>query len=811
MSSTNDASETPLERRQGDRLAALRPEPDTEPRLLTREQVDARINASRNRRGRRVLRRLFLAALIIAILAGVCVAVGAIWARHVMRAALPTIDGTLSVDGLQGPVTVTRNAQGVPSITASSEDDLLFAQGYVTAQDRLWQIDTPRRHAAGELAEILGPGLVLHDELQRYLQLRAAADRGAASLPPDQRRELDAYARGVNAFIDSHRDRLLHYTPRPWTPRDSLLVSLVMWQDLSTTYPGKLDREALARHIPQPLLADMYPVGSWRDHPPAKPPADLTTPREIEEIPLDKTQSRLALPSTQAKPEDLLALRSAAVTSACDNCRAGSNNWAVSGAHSASGKPLVSNDMHLGLRVPDVWYETGLHLSSNGSAAPLDVVGFTLPGLPWVIVGRNAHVAWSFTNLGGDVQDVRVEHMRGSGSTLQFEQPDGTWSPVRHHTEQIVVRGGHNVSLDVLTTSHVAGTAMIETPIISPLIPSEHRTFSLAWTLYDPAAIDSSLFSADSATDGASLVASFADFGGPSLNLIYGDDQGPIGYHAIGRIPIRGPALQHPRAKPQFVLPSPEPESEEDEDSEAIPSAPAEKTAPDKQLSPQPKVDKSQPQIAPEQTGSYTIGSPISPTPVDALDESQIWSDYVPFNELPSVQDPQSGIIATANARVTLDDYPYAIANDWVDPYRVERIYRLLGSHPTWTPHQMFGVELDQHSEFDLVLAHRLAYAIDHSSSAARGSDSTRLRKAADLLRTWRGEMSADSPAAAIVAATHIDLWPALLVPQILAHDGGSHTDAVRFARLYSWHEDNTALEDLLGHMPKRWLSHGVA
>ena len=124
---------------------------------------------------------------------------------------------------------------------------------------------------------------------------------------------------------------------------------------------------------------------------------------------------------------------------ACGGCRAGSNNWTVSGAHSASGKPLVSNDMHLSLRVPDIWYEAALHLSATcGGTQPLDVVGFTMPGLPWVIVGRNAHVAWSFTNLGGDVQDVRVEHTRGSGSSLEFELPDGTWSPMQHHTEHIV-------------------------------------------------------------------------------------------------------------------------------------------------------------------------------------------------------------------------------------------------------------------------------------------------------------------------------------------------------------------------------------
>jgi penicillin amidase len=183
----------------------------------------------------------------------------------------------------------------------------------------------------------------------------------------------------------------------------------------------------------------------------------------------------------------------------------------------------------------------------------------------------------------------------------------------------------------------------------------------------------------------------------------------------------------------------------------------------------------------------------------------------VPYNELPSIEDPASGILATANARITTDDYPYALTDDWIDPFRVERIYRLLRSRSTWTPQQMLGVELDQHSEFDLVLAHKLAYAIDHSSAIARGSDSGRLRQAADLLRTWTGEMNAGSPGAAIVAATHDDLWPTLLVPQILAHDGGSRTDAIRFARLYSWGESNTALEGLLEHTPKRWLPHGVA
>jgi penicillin amidase len=844
MTPSNDASpdltQAPLRAGRVDWLAPAPAQADSEPRLLTREDGSLHRRAVSSR-PRKTLRWIVRAVLILIVLLAALAVIAAIWSRHAMRAALPQIDGTLAVSGLHGPVTITRNAQGVPSIHASSADDLLFAQGFVTAQDRLWQMDTLRRHAAGELAEILGPGLVEHDKQQRYLQLTSAADRAVQSLPPDQLHEFEVYARGVNAFIDSHRARLplefrlLRYTPSPWTPRDSLLVSMVMWQDLSTTFPQKLDRESLARHLPSALLADLYPIGSWRDHPPTQLPADLTAPHDIEQIPLDRTQSRLAPPASPASPRDLLNLTAALSTSPCADCRPGSNNWAVSGTHSASGMPLVSNDMHLGLRVPDIWYEAALHLNATPAVAtPIDITGFTLPGVPWILVGRNAHVAWSFTNLGADVQDVRVEHLRGSGSNLQFEQPDGTWSPVQHRTEHIVVRGGRNVSLDVLTVSHVVGATMVPSPIISPLFPSEHRTLSLAWTLYDPSSISAPFHAVDTAADGASLVASLASFGGPSLNLIYGDDQGHIGYHAIGRIPIRGAALQHPRATQPFVLPPPEPDSDDDDSDESATPKPTAfftqaaqphllrigtrrrlrraqpKPQPNPQVATQPS--SSTQQLAPQpSTANFTIGSPISSVPVDSLDASQIWSGYIPYNELPSTQDPTSGIVATANARITTDDYPYAIANDWVDPYRVERIYRKLGAHDQWTPQQMLALETDQHSEFDLALAQRLAYAIDHSSAAARGSDSPRLRQASDLLRTWRGEMSSGSPAAAIVAATHHDLWPALLVPQIATHDGGSRSDALIVAHLYLWQESNTALEDLLAHTPARWLPRGAA
>lgn len=212
------------------------------------------------------LRRIFFSLVALAVLLAITLAITAVVLRHDMRASLPAseglLDGTVAATGLSAPVTITRNAQDVPSIHATNLDDLLFAQGYITASDRLFQMDALRRHGAGTLAEILGPSLIQHDREQRILQLRAAADRAAAVLPPDQLHQLQAYARGVNAFITTHDGssghantlpiefHILHYTPAPWQPRDSLLIAIVMAQDLATDFPTKLNREALAAYLP---------------------------------------------------------------------------------------------------------------------------------------------------------------------------------------------------------------------------------------------------------------------------------------------------------------------------------------------------------------------------------------------------------------------------------------------------------------------------------------------------------------------------------------------------------------------------------
>ena len=734
------------------------------------------------------MRRVFFA---LEILLGIAVAgtlIAAIALRHAMHAAIAQIDGDIHVAGLAAPVTVTRDTHGVPAISAESLDDLLFAQGYITAQDRLFQMDALRRHAAGELAEILGPSLVEHDRLQRYLRMRATADRALATLPSDQLHQLEAYARGVNAFLATHDDaqhdtlpvefHLLHYHPAPWSPRDSLLVGLAMTQDLSTSFPDKLHREALAAHLPPELVADLYPVGSWRDMPPRQNDTDLTAPQpEIYQIPLDRSQSRNAAP--RVAPQAMLSVYNALHRSDCDLCRAGSNNWVVAGSRSASGAPLLSDDMHLSLSAPDIWYEAALHLSDHS----LDVTGFTLPGVPFVIVGRNAHVAWGFTNTGADVQDVLIEHLRGSGTDTEFEHTDGSWTLAGHHAELIRVRGGHDVSLDVLTTTHTVGNTLIETPILSALYPGESRALALEWNAYDAANITMPFLSVNSARDGASLVAAFAGLGGPSQNLVYAD-AAHIGYHALGRVPIRGPAVHTPRPVAPDITPSAESHEEDDATEESSGDIPP----------PAPVID-------------YTIGSPISSVPVDALDTTQVWSGYIPYSNLPQVLDPTTGVIATANARITPDDYPYFFSNDWADPYRVERIHRLLKGRTGLTPADMLRIQTDVHSDFDHFVAQRLAYALDHASADALRHDARRLHQAADLLRDWNGEVSADSAAAAIADAARAEIWPLLLTAQIRAHDGPkTQTSANDIAKLYTWGERNTALEQLLLHMPARWL-----
>jgi penicillin amidase len=676
-----------------------------------------------------------------------------IWARNAMRDSLPQLDGSVAIPGLSAPVTVQRDTHGVPYIKAASLDNLIVAQGFVTAQDRLWQMEALRRHGSGTLAELLGSSLLAHDRAQRTLQLRAAADRALTVLPPDQLHWLELYARGVNASIAVQRPhlplefRLLHDDPAPWTPSDSILISIVMYQDLTTTFSQKLGREILATRLNPTLLNDLFPVGSWRDHPPAQPPVDLTAPQpDIPDVPLDESQTKLTRPTINNQRltiniAALINLRQILNPQAlCESCTAGSNNWTVSGAHTASGKPLLSNDMHLNHSVPGIWYETSLE-APNPSGAPFHVAGVSLPGAPFVIVGHNDHIAWGFTNLGADVQDIYVEHTRLNNHQTEFQSPDGSWHPIIHHQETIHVRFGKDVVLDLLATQH----GQFETPIISTLLnnPSssqskarvDNRPLALAWTIYDPTNLTDPFFSVNNATDWPSLLAAFSNWGGPAQNLVYADDQGHIGYHTLGKIPIRG--------------------------SDGLPH-------------------------------------PLSPFPVSGLDPNRQWSGYIPFEQLPQIFDPPGGILATANARITPDLYPFPITLDWGAPYRNERIWKVLSAAKNLTPADMLKLQTDVYSDLDHVLAQRFAYAIDHAGPKV-STNPKRLHQAADILRKWNGFVDTSSPAATIVDAARSVFWPMILTPKT-----GLNPDEL--AQLYVWYEKPYAEEQIILHAPARWL-----
>ncbi len=788
------------------------------------------------------LPRLALALLAALLLLTVLAAITArLWLRAAVRDSIPKTSGSLHTPGLTDPVTIDRNPQGVPSLHAQSLPDLFFAQGFTTAQDRLFQMDTLRRHAAGTLAEIIGPSLIPHDRAQRILGLAATADQVLAQLPPDQRLAFQRYSDGVNALIAASPHlpvefRILRYTPAPWTPRDCTLVSLILFQDLTDSFPTKLAREALtARLDPSAspelraqLLADLYPVGSWRDHPPAQPTPDVTTPLDaIPDIPLDPSQVRLRPPTKggvlstadarrrqnqavlstevgaprqrsgetrvslpanaksniisttgEAKRSrsgetpvlalagardkltipttsltDLLALQSLLTPN--PNLRPGSNNWAVAGAHTASGLPLFSNDMHLSLTAPGIWYTVDL------TAPGLHVAGVSLPGVPFVIAGHNEHVAWGFTNLGADVQDLFLEHLRNADS--EFLSPTGQWLPVRHRTELIRVRGRRDLTLDVRSTVHSGPLGPVLTPIISPLVPSETRPIALRWTLYDTAAASFPFLHAATATSGAELAQDFSTYTGPSQNLVWADDGNHIGYHAIGRIPVRNSLAQPGSLSP-------------------IPLDPA---APDAAL--------------------------------------HQWAAFIPFDQLPSTTDPAGGLIVTANSRIAPDGYPFPLTLNWSSPYRTERILRLLSGRSRLQPADMLRVQTDLYSESDKLIAHRLAYAIDHTPDDRirnLAGDPAQLHEAADLLRDWDGNLRPDIPAPLINAAARHALWSLLLATKLApspAPSGDPHSamppsgNPAVSTDLYQWLEQDFAQEQIIAHQPARWLPPGIS
>jgi penicillin G amidase len=636
-----------------------------------------------------------------------------LWLRSAAKAALPQLDGDIylfaqGIKGLSAIVTVRRDQHGVPHIDAASQEDMFVAQGYVTAQDRLWQMDAYRRTANGELAEVMGSSLVRHDKMQRLQQFRNVAHRIYSNLSPEERGRLEAYARGVNIYINQHQDslppefRLLHYKPQPWSGVDSISIGMMMVDMLDTHWYSKLSRGRIAARLNNPKLeSDLYPVGSWRDHPPTGDLVDPGKPNPQPAATADDDDERTVARTLPAA--DFRLISELVNDRSCADCIPGSNNWVISGAHTASGKPLLSNDMHLGLNEPNIWYMADLR------APGFHAAGVTLPGMPFVIAGHNEHVAWGFTALYGDVQDLYVEKVQGDS----YEGSDAQWHPITIDHELIRVRGGRDVKYDVRLTNHG--------PLIDPIFTRDSRPIALKWTLYDATLNSIPLYSINTASNWTEFAAALKQWCWPTQNVVYSDDQGHIGYHAIGRMPIRP--------------------------------------------------------------------SGISSIPIS--DGEHEWQGYMPFDDLPNAFDPPSGFLATANSQVTSAKSKDVLTNEWADPYRAERIYKLLQGRGHLTPADMLAVQTDIYSEMDQELAHRLAAAIDHTADA-----DDRLRKAADLLRSWDGRLTTDSVAASIEVNTRYTLRPMLLEPKV----------GKDLAKTYQWSESNFAEEEIVMHASPDWL-----
>lgn len=488
--------------------------------------VSAPVHAPRKLRW---LRFALLVLVVVIVLAAVLSGAVVLWLRGAAKATLPQLNGEIHLAGaVSAPVTVLRDAHGVPHIEAATQQDLFLAQGYVTAQDRLWQMDLYRRNSVGELAEIFGSAALDHDKAQRVLGFRSNAERIYAHLPAEDRARMDAYARGVNLFIEQHKNnlpaefRLLHYEPRTWTGADSVGVGLMMVDTLDTHWYVKLIRERIAAKLHnEKLEAALYPTGSWRDHPPTGELVDLTKPQPLPPPASDDDEDNTTAALGVRELKATLGLPD------CNACAAGSNNWVIAGAHTASGKPLLSNDMHLGLTEPNIWYMADLKAPGYHAA------GVTLPGVPMVIEGHNDHVAWGYTALYADVQDIYLEKLDGKGN---FQDIDGQWKPLHVDHEVIRVRGGADTTIDVASTAHG--------PIITPILHHESRPIALKWTLYDATLDSLPLYAMNTASNWAEFSAALAQWSWPTQSLVYADDAGHIAYHAIGKIPVRAGGLQ---------------------------------------------------------------------------------------------------------------------------------------------------------------------------------------------------------------------------------------------------------------------------
>lgn len=429
-------------------------------------------------------RRGGLAVIVLILIVLLLAGGGFLW----LRTSLPQLDGeiALAAPGLHHAVSIDRDDQGFVAIKAQDDDDAAFALGFAHAQDRLFQMDSMRRLGSGRLAEVVGPAALPSDKRMRVLGLRRQAEEEYAEASPVLKARLDAYAAGVNAFLAQHRGAwppefvLLNYRPEPWSGVDSLVWGRLMALQLSYNSAGEMLNARLKATLPDELYRVL-------------------------------TERGIASTAMDAPAESDHA----------------SNNWVVAGSRTASGKPILSNDPHLGLAAPATWYLARIETPSR------TLIGATAPGLPLLIIGTNGHLAWGFTTTTGDVQDIFDEKIDPDHAD-RYLAPGGS-TPFDTRQEIVKVKGAPDVVLTVRSTRHG--------PVISdnlPVKPARGHVLALAWTAMLPHDHTAeALLAMNEATSAADFREALQNFAAPQQNIVYADVSGAIGFVAPGRIPIR--------------------------------------------------------------------------------------------------------------------------------------------------------------------------------------------------------------------------------------------------------------------------------
>ncbi len=445
-----------------------------------------------------------------------------------LRNTVPAASGALSVTGLNGPVRIVRDREGVPHVFGGSLDDIHFALGFAHAQDRLWQMELQRRAAAGRLSELFGTRTLGSDIFMHTLDFKGYAERALAHLPALARRQLEAYAEGVNAFMKRPTGTfeprfpieflLLQHEPEPWSAVDCVLIVKLMALNLSTNVGLETLRLALAAQGLTPAeIGDLLPQDPALSPPPLPDLASL--------YPIRK-----AGPQKQASMPIIDPIIG----------EGASNNWVVAGAKTKSGKPLLANDPHLRLSAPAIWYLAHVALE-RPDGTRLNAVGASLPGVPHIVIGRTDTLAWGFTNTGPDVQDLFVEKVNPD-NPKEYMTPEG-WRPFGSQTVTFKVKGAADYSFERRTTRH------------GPVMPDTFRNIggylapgyvaSLAWTALsdDDTTIAAGLLS-DTARTIDDFFAQMRTYVVPMQSMVVADSKGEIGLIAPGRVPIRDPNNQ---------------------------------------------------------------------------------------------------------------------------------------------------------------------------------------------------------------------------------------------------------------------------